>query len=73
MKKKKIEISVIMGVYNPKSRAQLQQAVRSVINQTFQEWEMLICDDGSDKSYIPIIEETSKLDERIILIRNEKN
>lgn len=73
MKKKKIEISVIMGVYNPKSRAQLQQAVRSVINQTFQEWEMLICDDGSDKSYIPIIEETSKLDERIILIRDEKN
>ena len=49
MKKEQIEISVIMGVYNPKNKVQFQQAVRSIINQTFQQWEMLIYDDGSDE------------------------
>lgn len=73
MKKEQIEISVIMGVYNPKNKVQFQQAVRSIINQTFQQWEMLIYDDGSDERYIPVIEKTAKLDKRIRLIRNEKN
>ena len=55
------------------NKVQFQQAVRSIINQTFQQWEMLIYDDGSDERYIPVIEKTAKLDKRIRLIRNEKN
>ena len=42
MKKTTIEISVIMGVYNPKNKEQLMAAVASIVNQTFQNWEMLL-------------------------------
>lgn len=73
MKKATIEISVIMGVYNPKSREQLMAAVESIVNQTFQNWEMLLYDDGSEPIYIPVIQEAADMDSRITLIRNEKN
>ena len=33
MKKTTIEISVIMGVYNPKNKEQLMAAVASIVNQ----------------------------------------
>lgn len=62
-----------MGVYNPKQPEYLLQAVQSIIGQTFQDWEMLIYDDGSDKKYIPVIRKAAELDPRIRLIRCEKN
>lgn len=71
--RKEIEISIIMGVYNPKNSVVLQQAVRSMIQQTFRNWEMLMYDDGSDSEYIPVIEAAAKLDSRILLIRGEEN
>ena len=39
------KISVIMGIYNCEST--LSQAVESIINQTYQNWELILCDDGS--------------------------
>src|SRR5699024_3199279 len=71
--KREIKITVIMGVYNPKQPEYLLQAVQSIIGQTFQDWEMLIYDDGSDKEYIPVIRKAAELDPRIRLIRCEKN
>lgn len=73
MKKTTIEISVIMGVYNPKNKEQLMAAVASIVNQTFQNWEMLLYDDGSESTYIPVIQEAANMDSRITLIRNPKN
>ena len=73
MKKTTIEISVIMGVYNPKNKEQLMAAVASIVNQTFQNWEMLLYDDGSEPTYIPVIQEAANMDSRITLIRNPKN
>ncbi len=35
----KIKISVIMGIYNPQDKEQLNAAVLSIINQTMKEWE----------------------------------
>ena len=37
-------ISVIMGVYN--GAATLEQAVRSVLDQTYRNLELIICDDA---------------------------
>ena len=38
----------VMGVYNQHNREELEEAVRSILAQTLQSWELIICDDGSD-------------------------
>ena len=68
----KPEISVIMSVYNPQRKEQFEKAVQSIKDQSFQDWEMIICDDGSDRS-VAFIEETAGTDSRIRLIRNGSN
>ncbi len=68
-----VEISVIMGVYNPKNQERFFYAVKSVVQQTFQSWEMILYDDGSDEAYKKSIEWAASLDDRIFLIRSEKN
>ena len=40
-------ISVIMGVYNPKLSI-LKESIKSIANQTIKDFEIIICDDGSD-------------------------
>jgi len=69
----KIKISVVMGVYNPSDRGQLYQATMSIINQSFKEWEMIICDDGSSAEYIDVIKMAAGLDDRIKYIRSNRN
>ena len=62
-------ISVIMPVYN--SAAYLSEAIQSVLNQTFQDFELLIIDDGStDGSQEKILSYT---DNRIKLFENSEN
>lgn len=68
-----IKISVLMSVYNPQNQHYLLQAVQSIVNQTFQEWEMILYDDGSDEPYVSVIREMSAMDKRIRYIRGEKN
>jgi len=64
--------SVIMGVYNPSNEKQLLQAVDSIIEQTMPDWEMIICDDGSDISYQGLYHKIAAKDSRIMLVRNER-
>ena len=66
-------ISVIMGSYNPVNREGLEDAVKSIIEQSFSDWEFIICDDGSTEPYAGYLSELTKLDNRIICIRNEEN
>lgn len=68
-----IKISVIMGIYNPTDKNQLIQAVTSIVCQTFEAWEMIVCDDGSDEEHASMIQNVAGMDSRIRLIRNEKN
>lgn len=67
------EISVIMGVYNQYDELQLNVAVDSILNQTFQDFEFIIYDDGSDEEPANILKRLEEKDERIQLIRCEKN
>ena len=46
-------ISVIMGTYNPDKR--IEAAVLSIIQQTEKNWELIICDDGSDENHAKYI------------------
>lgn len=73
MKELSVKVSVIMGVYNPVSEERLRQAVDSIRRQTLRDWEMILCDDGSDASRSAIIRRLAKMDKRIILLRNEQN
>ena len=51
----------------------LNYAIQSVVNQTFNDWELIIIDDGSTDSSKNIILEYAKLDDRIKFIFNNKN
>lgn len=66
-----IQISVLMGVYNCAST--IEAAVKSIQNQTIQDWELIICDDGSKDDTFSIVKDMSEKDQRIVLIKNKKN
>ena len=66
-------VSILMGSYNPTNPAVLHAAVNSIITQTRTDWELLICDDGSDEPYASYLRTLTDLDSRIQYIRSEKN
>lgn len=65
------KISVIMGVHNGEKT--LSRAIDSILNQTFTDFELIICDDCSSDSTIKVIKDYIKKDNRVILIQNETN
>lgn len=67
----KPDISVIMSVYN--GETYLKEAIESVINQTFKNWELIIINDCSTDSTGEILAEFSVKDERIKVYTNEVN
>lgn len=66
-------VSVLMGVYNERDREQLKQAIDSIRAQTMEDWEFLICDDGSEQSAYEMLQELCAGDKRIRLFRHEHN
>ncbi len=64
-------ISVLTTAYN--AEGYLAQAIKSILNQTFRNFEFIIIDDAStDKTWL-IIQEFQKQDHRIVALRNETN
>lgn len=48
------KVSVIMGIYNCADT--LSEAIESIINQTFKDWEVIMCDDGSlDRTLVGLL------------------
>lgn len=66
-------ISVIMGVYNCKDISLLYKSINSIIDQTFGDWEFIICDDGSSDNTLDELKKIEKLDSRIKIISYEEN
>lgn len=64
-------ISVIMGVYN--GERFLREAVESILNQTYDNFEFIICNDCSKDGSMTILRQFEKKDKRIVLLENEKN
>lgn len=64
-------ISVIMGIYNCADT--LEEAVNCIVNQTFADWELIMCDDCSSDNTYEIAKGIAKSDGRIIVLKNEKN
>lgn len=65
------KISVLMGIYNCSNT--LEEAVRSIQHQTYQDWELILCDDGSSDNTYDIAYKMAKEDNRIIVMQNDIN
>lgn len=64
-------VSVVMPAFN--AEKYIPEAIESILNQTFKDFELIIIDDGSTDKTWNIIQEYAKKDGRIIPVRNEKN
>lgn len=67
------KISVIMGIYNSNKRDMVLLSINSILKQSFEDFEFIICDDGSTDGTFQLISKLSESDSRIRIIRNEKN
>jgi len=66
-------ISVLMGIYNTKNKKYLEKSIGSILNQTFTDFEFIICNDGSTNDCFKWAKDICKGDERVIFIENDKN
>lgn len=72
MSERKPLISVIMGIYNCSET--LPDSIQSILNQTMDEWELIMCDDGSkDNTYEVAKKYQKKYPQKIVLLKNDKN
>ncbi len=64
-------VSVVMPAYN--AERFIEESIRSVIGQTYEDWELLVIDDCSSDSTRAIIKKLATEDGRIKLIENARN
>ncbi|WP_195467466.1 glycosyltransferase [Clostridium sp. D43t1_170807_H7] len=66
------KVSIIMGIYNCENT--IRESIESIINQTYKNWELIMCDDcSSDNTYAIANEYRKQYPQKIKLIKNEKN
>lgn len=64
-------ISVLMGIYN--CAETLVEALDSLYAQTYQDFKIILCEDGSSDDTYEVAEQYAKSHDNIILLRNERN
>ena len=64
-------ISIILPTYN--SETFISETISSVINQTYQNWELIIIDDCSTDNSMSIVDSFSKNEKRIKFFKNKTN
>jgi glycosyltransferase involved in cell wall biosynthesis len=64
-------VSVLMPVYNREKL--VGDAIRSIQNQTFSNWELIILDDASSDGTLEVCREFASADNRIRVLQNERN
>ena len=68
---KNSKIDILLATYN--GEKYLEEQLDSILNQTYENFRLLISDDGSKDNTRKILEKYSKKDNRIILFFQEKN
>ncbi len=66
-----MKVSVIMSCYN--SQETVGRAIESILNQTIENLELLICDDSSIDNTYETISKYKDLDKRVKIYKNKKN
>lgn len=64
-------ITVIMGIYN--CAPTLPAALESLLAQTYQDFKVVLCDDGSTDDTYQVGKQYADMYENIMLIKNERN
>lgn len=62
-------VSIVMPAHN--SEKYIEEAIRSVLAQTYKNWELLVVDDASTDSSVNIVKRFIKEDNRIKLFKNK--
>lgn len=66
------KISIIMATYNCEKT--VEKAINSILAQTYQNWVMIICDDGSTDDTLSILNRyAQRYPDKFVIICNEKN
>lgn len=65
------KISVLMGAYNCADT--IVAAITCIQAQTYQDWEIIVCDDASQDETLQILKDLASRDRRILVIANEVN
>ena len=66
------KVSVIMGIYNTPKEF-IKKSIDSILAQTYQDFEFIICNDGCTDDSFEFIKETYSNNPKIVLIENEQN
>ncbi|MFV9985005.1 MAG: glycosyltransferase family 2 protein [Francisella endosymbiont of Hyalomma asiaticum] len=64
-----VKISVIMSVYN--AEKYIAQAIESILQQSFKDFEFIIVNDGSTDNSLAIIKKYEEIDSQIRIISRE--
>lgn len=70
---KRGRVSIIMGVYNANHDKWIDEAINSIVMQTYPDWELIICDDASSDASLDKLKQWEMNDSRIYVISNIKN
>lgn len=66
------KISVIMGIFNCEQT--LSEAITCIFAQTYSNWELILCDDGSTDSTAMIAQKYAQMyPHKIVLLKNAQN
>ncbi|CAH7385218.1 UDP-Glc:alpha-D-GlcNAc-diphosphoundecaprenol beta-1,3-glucosyltransferase WfgD [Vibrio chagasii] len=66
-----MSVSIVMPMYNASKT--IEDAIQSVINQTFSEWELIIVDDSSSDDSVELVKEIASRESRIKLVTLNEN
>lgn len=66
-----MKVSVIIAAYN--CAHVIGEAIEGIFSQTYDDWEIIICDDASTDNTLQVIEKYAQLDERITILKNAEN
>ena len=65
------KVSIVTASYNYENY--IKETIESILAQTFQDWEMIIVDDGSTDKSVEVIKKYCKKDSRIKLYQHQNN
>lgn len=66
-----MNVTIIMPAYN--AEKYMVAAIESVVNQTYQDWELIIIDDCSTDNTLNVADKYAKNDNRIKILKNDRN
>ena len=66
-----MKVSIIMGIFN--CAETLSDAIKSILSQTYSDWELIMCDDGSTDNTFHIAQTFASKNPNIVLIKNDRN